>query len=83
MFGFLKPASVKTQLLSYVNEINQTVQTLYNLCTQCTHPFQQSSPDLRSLGVQSDGNTGINSMLLLVHLVGDSNIVHRLSTVLM
>merc|ERR1719192_1394790 len=47
-----------------------------------THPLRQSSPDLRSLCVESNCKVGIHSVLLLVHLGGRPAVLHRLGVVL-
>ena len=52
------------------------------LVKHSTHPIKQSSPDLGSLGVQSDGNARVHSVLLFVHLVGDPHVVDGLSMIL-
>ena len=48
-----------------------------------THPIKQPSPDLGALGVQSDGNAGIHSVLFFVHLVGNPHVVDGFSMILM
>merc|ERR1719470_419882 len=45
-------------------------------------PLQKAGPDFRSLGIQSDGNTGVHSVLFFVHFVGDAHILHSLCMVL-
>ena len=52
------------------------------LVKHSTHPIKQSSPDLGSLGVQSDGNAGVHSVLLFVHLVGNPDVVDGFSMIL-
>ena len=47
-----------------------------------THPIKQPSPDLGALGVQSDGNAGIHSVFLFVHLVGNPHVVDGFSMIL-
>ena len=47
-----------------------------------THPLKKSSPDLRSLSVQGDGNTRVHTVFVFVHLVGNPDVVDRLSVIL-
>ena len=60
---------------------NVLYQFLY--INQLTYPLKKSSSDLRSFGIKSNGNTWVNSMFLLVHLVCFANISHGLSVIFM
>merc|ERR1719474_2234907 len=46
-------------------------------------PFQEPSSDFWAFGVEGDGNTGVNTMFLFIHSVGNTHILHCLSMVLM
>ena len=47
-----------------------------------THPLEKSRADLGSLGVESDGEVGVDPMLLLVHLGSGAAVGHGLGVVL-
>ena len=47
-----------------------------------THPLEEPCADLRSLGVERDGEVGVDPMLLLVHLGSGAAVGHGLGVVL-
>ena len=86
---YLVPAAyLRTQIVLYFMKYKRELSTpCFSNCTlalvkHSTHPIKQSSPDLGSLGVQSDGNAGVHSVLLFVHLVGNPDVVDGFSMIL-
>ena len=68
--------------MKYKRELSNLHPCTVITSTLVTHPLQKSSPDLRSLRVQGNGDAGVHSVLLFVHLVGDPHVVDGLSMIL-
>ena len=50
--------------MKYKRELSNLHPCTVITSTLATYPLQKSSPDLRSLGVQGNGDAGVHSMLL-------------------